>query len=117
MTRKYYNCPNCGKRARLKTFAPDRVALERDRGERFRVTCITCGQQATIHVNDVTADANHLPTYAVVALCTILWVLAFAFGLLTNIFGLLMATSLIGLPVLVRKAVEKQTIVFNEYRL
>lgn len=117
MTRKFFTCPNCQHQARLKTFAPDRVALERDRGERFRITCITCGQQATIHVNDVTAEANHWPTYAVIALCTVLWFFIFVSGLFLNMFVLLMATSLIGLPFLVRKAVDKQATVFNDYQI
>lgn len=117
MTTKFFTCPSCKENARLRTFAPDRVELERERGLTFPVSCPHCHQEVVVHVDQVKARANHLVTYVVTAFCALVWFLIFLFGLYLNIFILLAATSLIGLPVAVRKAVERMATTFNEYKL
>ncbi|MFT7121500.1 MAG: transcription elongation factor Elf1 [Neolewinella sp.] len=115
MTLKYFTCPNCHESARIRTFAPDRVELEKEKGERFKANCSHCHQVVDLHVNEVRAKANHTMTFVVIALCTVLWIIIFLFGLYRNIFILLSCTSLIGLPFAVRQATEKQATTFNDY--
>ena len=115
MTRKYFTCPHCHENSRIRTFAPDRVELEREKGERFSVRCAHCAQEVTRHVNEVKARANHLITYVVTAFCVLAWIMFFLYGL--NLFILLAATSLVGLPMAVHRAVEKSAAVFNDYQL
>lgn len=117
MTRKFFTCPSCHENSSIKTFAPDRVTLEREKGEKFSTTCSHCGEQSTIHVNKVKAEANHLMTYVVSAFCLIVFLFIIFSGLFMNIWILLAVTSLIGLPVAVRQAVEKAATTFNSYQL
>lgn len=117
MTTKHTLCPHCASRPRVSTFAPDRVELERERGERFQVDCPYCGETFTTHVNKVVATPNHLPTKIVWAICISIWVVVFITGAWANIFVLILLGGTFGLPVAAHKAVEKSARVFNDYQI
>ncbi|MEM9259346.1 MAG: hypothetical protein AAGA62_06830 [Bacteroidota bacterium] len=117
MIRKYYTCPACQAENRLRTFAPDRVSLEREQGEYFTANCRYCGASEAVHVDRVIARPNYLPAYLVSALCALLWIIIVLFGLYKNLMILLACTSLIGLPFAVRSAIDKAVATFNDYKI
>ena len=117
MTSKHYRCPDCKETVRIRTFAPDRVALERERGERFSETCPSCGSNVSLHVNDVFARALSWPFYLVMGVCVLLVVVYLLFGLAGNIYGLILLGGLFGLPTLARRAANRQAESFNAYQL
>ena len=117
MTHKHTTCPNCRARIPVSTGAPDRGTYERENGEFLTVTCPECGTVSNVHINKVTARPNHLVTYIVTAAFTLFWIVFFLSGAFTNIFALLLSTSMIGIPALVKKAVDRQADTFNEYKL
>lgn len=117
MVTKHFNCPDCHNINRLRTFAPDRVELEREKGIVFAANCSHCHQQVNVHVNKVRARPMNVITYVVWGLVFVILGLAFLMGMFTNIYGLLQAAGIIGIPVLVQKAVHKQADTFNSYHL
>lgn len=117
MTTKHFPCPSCRSVNRLRTFATDRVELERELGASFQKTCSHCSASVEVHVNDVRAKPIHLITYTVWGFLLLLVITALLLGLGQNIYGLFLLAGILGLPVMVHRAVEKAATTFNHYKL
>ncbi|MEM6769184.1 MAG: hypothetical protein AAF597_01255 [Bacteroidota bacterium] len=117
MITKHFTCPLCHSNNRLRTFAPDRVELEKERGETFTATCKHCSKPVSIHVNQVRAKPMKSITFVVSILLVALIVVAFLMGFMTNIYGLLLLSGVLGIPVMVNRAVIKSADTFNSYYL
>ena len=108
-TTKYYTCPSCHENTPVKTYATDRVDLERDLGETFASRCKHCHKPGSVHVNQVRALPNRMVTglgvAAGVAATAALWkigFIAFASG---------------ALPVIIYTAQNRSADTFNAYKL
>ena len=117
MPRKYTTCPHCHEKTRIRTFAPDRVELEKERGERFKIDCTYCQEAIDLHVNQVRAEPNYFAANIVSVLIGLIWLIIFLSGAWANMFVLLLASALIGLPFAFRSAAERVTASFNDYQV
>jgi len=117
MPRKYTTCPHCHENTRVRTFAPDRVELEKEKGERFMVKCNNCHETREVHVNQVRAKPNYLAANVVSVLISLIWIIIFISGAWANMFVLLLASALIGLPFAFRHAADRVTASFNNYEV
>ena len=77
-------CKSCKKDIIIKSNAATRPDLQMQKGDEFKVNCLSCGNIETKHVNDVKAEANNIIILIGVALGIIasitLWVLYGAIG-------------------------------------
>lgn len=109
MTSKYYTCPSCHENTPFKSMATDRVELEKDKGETFRVSCDHCHESRTIHVNDVKAKPNTIVTGIGVAAGIGATVALWQLGFVAWISG--------GLPIIIYAAQRKAADTFNSYKV
>ena len=110
-------CPHCFHRNRIRSFAPDRVTLERERGEEVSFVCSDCGNNATVHINKVEARPRTWPVTIVWLICGTLFAVVILTGAWANIFVLLLLGGIFGLPFAAKNAVAKSARVFNDYRI
>lgn len=89
--------------------ATDRVELEKDKGETFRVDCDHCHESRTIHVNDISAKPSLIVTGIGVAAGVGATVALWQLGFIAWISG--------GLPVIIYAAQRKAADTFNGYKI
>ena len=89
--------------------ATDRVELEKDRGETFRVSCDHCHESKTIHVNDIKAKPNAIVTGIGVAAGVGSAVALWNLGFIAAISG--------SLPIIIYAAQRKAADTFNSYKV
>ena len=108
-TVKYYTCRSCHENSRIRTYATDRVDLEREVGERFSSHCQHCGKAGSIHVNDVKAAPNRTVTGIGIAAGVVATVALWQVGFIALASG--------ALPVIVHTAQSRSADTFNGYKL
>ncbi|OAV43996.1 hypothetical protein [Lewinella sp. 4G2] len=111
MNAPYFTCTNCHEDTRYKSYATDRVELEREDGTELRVTCSHCHESKTIHPNDISAAPNKVIPIVVGVIVAILMLVLFYMG------WILISAILIGAPFAVWAAQQKSAANFNGYRI
>lgn len=102
-------CSSCKKAIKIKSSAPSRPELARDKGDEFYVNCQNCGVNKKTHVNDVFARPNKI--YTLIGLGVSFVVTAF----LWNVLGAV-GTISFGIPFIVWRQQASATNAFNRYR-
>ncbi len=89
--------------------ATDRVELEKEQGETFRLSCSHCYESKTVHVNDIKAKPNLIVTGIGVAAGIGATVAMWNLGFIASISG--------GLPIIIYAAQRRAAETFNGYRV
>lgn len=103
-------CNSCKQEIKVKSSAPTRSELSRDKGDEFYVNCQNCGVNIKKHVNDISAKPSIV--YALIAL----GVSAIVTFFLWNILGLV-GTISIGIPFLAWRQQASSANAFNSFRI
>ena len=103
------SCEECKEEITIKSYAPTRPELEKDKGERFEVRCNQCRKRQKKHVNDVRAKPNQVIVIGGVIIGLIVTILLWKIlGAVGTISGLI--------PLFIWKQQSNAVHLFNSYR-
>ena len=108
-TTKYFTCPSCHDNSPVRTYATDRVELERELGENFATRCKHCHKPGSVHVNHVRAAPNRVVTGVGIAAGVIATAALWQIGFIAFASG--------ALPVIIYTAQNRSAETFNAYKL
>ena len=106
----YTYCKSCKAEIYIKSSAPSRAELEREKGLEFDINCENCGNLEKKHVNDIKAKPSRTAILIVIIIVIIVTVVLWKYyGIIGTISGII--------PLLFWKEQMKSSKLFNSYML